>query len=144
MLQRYGGVLTLLLATSFYSNIAIACTPPEIPSCYSSRGLTSGRPDYNFCRGQITQYEDYGKVYLKCLKRDFEQAVEDVNRKSQDYEWKKSEYNSARQSLSQAANNLNQAQAEYESQREMYQNNAKAIQENLNNIIDTFNQMFGG
>jgi hypothetical protein len=53
MLQRFMGLLFFVIATVSFASTATACTPPEIPSCFSSQGLTSGRPDYNFCRGQI-------------------------------------------------------------------------------------------
>ena len=142
MLQRFLGLLIFVIFTASFANIARACTPPEIPSCFSSQGLTSGRPDYNFCRGQINYYQDYGKNYLDCLRTDLNQLVEEVNSSAQEYKWKKSEFKTARRNLNEAVNRLNQANARHQQQRQNYKNASQSIQQNLNAIISAFNQMF--
>jgi hypothetical protein len=82
MLQRFMGLLFFVIATVSFLNTATACTPPEIPSCFSSQGLTSGRPDYNYCRGQINYYQDYGNNYIRCLQSSNYRASE-INRAAQ-------------------------------------------------------------
>ena len=144
MRQRSAGLLIFVIAIASFANIAIACTPPEIPSCFSSIGLTSSRTDYNFCRGQITYYQDYGKIYLDCLLTDLNQSVEEANRAAQNYQMSKSVFETARRNLNQAADRLNQANARHESQKRMYESNTQVIRRNLDAIINVFNAMFRG
>ena len=82
MLQRSTGMLILVVVFAIYANTAKACTPPDIPSCFSSQGLTSGRPDFNFCRGQINYYQAYGNNYIQCLQSSNYPARE-INRAAQ-------------------------------------------------------------
>ncbi len=144
MFHRSGRILILVVAAMLFANTAIACASPEIPSCFSSAGLVSGRPDYNFCRGQIQTYQDQGKNYIQCLQNDLNRSAEETNRIAQNYEWKKNEYETAMRNLNQAVNRLNQANAEYRRQQQIYESASQAIQQNLNAIVNNFNQMFGG
>ena len=122
---------------------ALACYPPEVPSCFSSQGLVSGQPDFHFCRAQIERYQNDADQYIRCLENKVNDAGQALNHAARDFEWKRNEYKQAANQLNRSAEQYNQANTNYQQIRAVYERDLAAVRQTMDAIVRNFNAMFG-
>jgi hypothetical protein len=111
----------------FNTNSALAyCSAPQPPSCYTSMGLVTGRPNFNSCRSEIEGYQRNGQIYVQCLANEVNEAARTANL------------------AYQTRQGINQATRHYDLKVMEYEHKSNAFTADLNNVIYYFNCYAGG